>query len=104
GDTVKNAFNLMKTNDISQMPVLDGDNIVGSISETQVLNYLLDNPMQHAEKEVRNVMGAAFPKVSEDLPISKLSRFISKEIPAFITTDRSGGTHIVTQYDLIQAM
>ncbi len=103
-ETVRNAFNVMKTNDISQMPVLDSDKIVGSISETQVLHFLLENPLNNSEKEVRSVMGEPFPTVKEDLPISQLGRFISKEIPAFVTTDMSGGMHVVTQYDLIQAM
>jgi cystathionine beta-synthase len=103
-ETVRNAFNLMKSNDISQMPVLDGTAIVGSITETQVLHFLLENPLHNSEKEVRQVMGEPFPTVKNDLPISQLSRYISKEIPAVMTSDRSGGVHIVTQYDLIQAM
>jgi cystathionine beta-synthase len=49
-------------------------------------------------------MGEPFPTVKDDLPISQLNRYISKEIPAVITKDRSGGVHIVTQYDLIQAI
>lgn len=103
-ESVRNAFNLMKSNDISQMPVLDGEKIIGSVTETQVLHFLLENPMHNAEKEVRQVMGEAFPTVPENLPISQLRRYISKEIPAVVTIDRSGGAHIVTQYDLIQAL
>jgi cystathionine beta-synthase len=103
-DTVRNAFNLMKSHDISQMPVQDGDNIVGSITETQVLHFLLENPMHNSEKTVRDIMGKAFPVVQDDLPISQLNRYISKEIPAVIATDRSGGLHVVTQYDVIQSL
>ena len=103
-DTVRNAFNTMKSHDISQMPVVDGDQIVGSITETQVLHFLLENPLNNSEKPLRDIMGEAFPVVKDDLPISQLNRFISKEIPAVIAKDRSGGLHIVTQYDLIQAI
>ncbi len=103
-DTVRNAFSIMKSHDISQMPVLDGDQIVGSITETQVLHFLLENPLNNSEKPLREVMGEAFPMVKDDLPISQLNRFISKEIPAVVAKDRSGGLHIVTQYDLIQAI
>lgn len=104
GDTVRNAFNLMKSHDISQMPVLDGDHIVGSITETHVLHFLLENPMDNSEKTLRDVMGDAFPVVKDDLPISQLNRYISKETPAVIVTDRSGGLHVVTQYDVIQSL
>jgi len=104
GDSVRSAFNLMKSHDISQLPVLDGDQIVGSITETQVLHFLLENPLQNSEKSLREVMGSAFPMVKDDLPLSQLNRYISKEIPAVIATDRSGMLHIVTQYDVIQSL
>ncbi|MBK7939844.1 MAG: pyridoxal-phosphate dependent enzyme [Lewinellaceae bacterium] len=104
GDSVRQAFNLMKSYDISQLPVQDGEQVVGSITETQVLHFLLENPLQNSEKTARDVMGKAFPVVNDDLPISQLNRYISKEIPAVIATDRSGVLHIVTQYDLIQSL
>lgn len=103
-DTVRNAFNLMKMHDISQMPVVDGEKMVGSITETQVLHILLENPLQNAEKQLGTVMGEAFPTVKDSTPISHLNRYINKEIPAVIAIDRSGGMHVVTQYDLIQAI
>jgi cystathionine beta-synthase len=103
-DTVRNAFAIMKAHDISQMPVMDGEVIVGSITETQVLHILLENPLQNSEKALRAVMGDAFPMVKDSTPISQLNRYINKEIPAVIASDRTGGLHIVTQYDLIQAI
>ncbi len=103
-ESVRQAFNLMKSNDISQLPVQDDEKVVGSITETQVLHFLLENPMQNSEKTVRDVMGKPFPIVKDDLPITQLNRYISKEIPAVIATDRSGALHIVTQYDLIQSL
>jgi cystathionine beta-synthase len=103
-DTVRTAFSLMKSHDLSQLPVLDGDNVVGSITETQVLNTLLENPLNNSERPLREVMGTAFPTVKDTMPISQLNKYISKEIPAVIAHDRSGSMHIVTQYDLIQAI
>lgn len=103
-DSVRTAFNIMKSHDLSQLPVLDGNEPVGSITESQVLHILLENPLQNSEKPLREVMGRALPVVREDLPISQLNRYISKETPAVITKDRSGILHIVSQYDLIQAI
>jgi cystathionine beta-synthase len=68
------------------------------------LHILLENPLNNSERPLREVMGQPFPVVKDDLPISQLNRYISKEIPAVITHDRSGGIHVVTQYDLIQAI
>ncbi len=103
-DTVRHAFNLMKSYDVSQLPVLSGENMVGSITETQVLHFLLDNPMNNAERTMTDVMGAAFPMVQEDLPISQLNHYLSKQIPAVVVQDRTGGMHVVSHYDLIQSL
>ncbi|TNE51980.1 MAG: pyridoxal-phosphate dependent enzyme [Bacteroidetes bacterium] len=104
-DTVRDAFNLMKSHDISQMPVVDEqENVVGSVTERQVLHTLLENPMQNAEKPLSEIMGAAFPTVQDDLPISQLNKYLGRDMPAVIAKDRSGGLHMITRYDLIQAI
>lgn len=103
-DSVRKALAAMKDNDISQLPVVDGDNIIGSLTENTVLTYLLANPLENAEKRVENIMSAAFPIVSPDLPVSKLSLYISRSIPAVIAKDKAGILHVITDYDIIQAV
>lgn len=102
--TVRQAFQIMKEHDISQMPVLNKDEIVGAITESAVLGYLLENPLNHTEKEVETIMSEPFPLVSEELPFSQLSKYIGRKIPAVVAKDRTGTYHILTQYDIIQAM
>ncbi len=102
--TVREVLNLMKENDISQLPVMKGKEIVGSVTETLVLNYILENPFNNAETNVESIMGEAFPIVSEDLPCSKLSRYISKKIPAVLSKDKAGEIQIITKYDIIQSV
>ena len=102
--TVQEAFKMMKEHDISQMPVMKEDKVVGSITETAVLSYLLENPMNHAEQKLDSIMGAPFPIVPEDMPFSQLSQYIDRNIPAVMAKDRAGTLHILTQYDVIRAM
>ncbi|GJM31983.1 MAG: cystathionine beta-synthase [Saprospiraceae bacterium] len=101
-DTVRHAFNIMKSMDISQMPVLKEGEIVGSITESAVLSFLLENPMLHTEQKVESIMGDPFPVVSEELSFSQLSKYISKKIPAVMAKDKAGELHILTKYDIIQ--
>ncbi len=103
-ETVKQVFNLMKMHEISQLPVMDNGNIIGAINESTVLSYLLENPLNHAEQAVETIMGEPFPMVREDLPISQLSKYFSRKIPAVIAQDTAGSFHILTQYDVIQSM
>lgn len=103
-DSVREAMNIMKESDISQMPVMKDNEIVGSINESQVLNFILQNPMNNADKPVEQIMGSAFPMVDGALSARELNKYISKDVPAVVSKSNSGDFHIVTQYDLIQAL
>ena len=103
-DTVRSVFNLMKEKDISQLPVVGKNEIIGSITESSVLTHLLQNPLNNTESRIKDIMGEPFPVVAEDLPVKNLARYISKKIPAVVATDKTGSMHILTQYDIIQTV
>jgi cystathionine beta-synthase len=103
-ESVKNVLKMMKDMDISQLPVVDGDDIKGSISESNILEFILNNPLQNSEKNVAEIMAAPFPTVSVDLPVKDLNKYISKNVPAVIARDLSGDLIVLTQYDIIQAL
>jgi cystathionine beta-synthase len=105
GDTIRHTFSLMKKLDISQLPVVNDQlEMVGSIVENTVLTYLLENPIRNTEHLIEEIMEAPFPIVQEDLPCRQLNRYISKKIPAVVAKDKAGAFHILTQYDIIQAV
>lgn len=103
-DTVRFAFDLMKSHDISQLPVVDQESIVGSLSESAVLNFLLENPLRNGDRPVGDIMAEPLPVVDEYLPFSQLRNYISKQIPAVLARDKAGIYHIITQYDMIQTV
>jgi cystathionine beta-synthase len=103
-DNLRQVLSIMKDHDISQLPVVEGEQMVGSITENVVLNHLLSNPLDNAMKQVSSVMGPAFPVLSADLPIGKISQYINKQQPAVMAQDKAGVLHIVSEYDLIQAL
>ena len=100
--TVREVLQVMKQNDISQLPVLEGEKIVGSISETNLLSTLLENPAANGSLAISGILEKAFPMVEMSLPISKLNQYIDKHTPAVLAKDKAGVTHVVTQYDIIQ--
>ena len=101
---VRDAFTVMKDRELSQLPVFEGEEMVGSVTESQVLTFILNNPLDNANKEVSEVMGKPFPIVEATDPLSKLSRYISREVPAVIARERSGGLQILTNYDIVRAL
>ena len=101
---IREAFSLMKDRELSQLPVFEGEQMVGSVTESAVLSFILSDPQVNSDKDVRAVMGKPFPVVESHEPLSKLSRFISREVPAVIARERSGTYQILTNYDIVRAL
>ena len=101
--TVAEAVELMKKYDIEQIPVMNGHGTVGAISEGGLFQKIFDNPeIKHSK--IDTVLEPSFPVVVFDTPVEKLSHLINKENGAVMAKDEAGNYHIVTKYDVIQAL
>lgn len=103
-DTVRKAFEEMKQNDISQIPVMEEGIVVGALTESIVLSFLLQNPLENAEKQVREVMTESFPEVDEDMTFSNLRRLFNKTTPAVLARDKTGRSYILTKFDILEML
>ena len=101
--SVSEAVELMKEYDIEHIPVVKGTEFIGSISEGGLFQHVFANPEIKTEK-IERVMDKLFPVVSLETPIEKLGILINKENGAVLARDESGNYHIVTKYDVIQAL
>ncbi|WP_258103682.1 cystathionine beta-synthase [Marinoscillum sp. MHG1-6] len=88
---------------IDQIPVVDGDEFVGSLNDTKVLKSILENP-DVKDQRVNDIMDPCFQFVGMDNTIDVLSSLISKEAKALLVRDEQNGVHIITQSDLLMAM
>lgn len=102
-EKISDVIAKMKKYDIEHLPVLQGNEFVGSISESGLFNKLIDQP-DLKEASVKSVMQKAFPIVNMETPIEKLTMYINKENGAVITQDETANYHIITKYDIIQAL
>jgi cystathionine beta-synthase len=103
--TIKDALKFMKDKDISQMPVVDENHkIIGAVTESVILSSLLENPIVNSDKSVSELMSGSLPEVDEKTSLKKLSLFFNEKTPAVIAVDKAGTRHIVTKYDIVQAM
>ncbi len=103
-DTVEHACMQMNKYGISQIPVVNGNgDFVGAITDTHLFNTLLknENMKSHA---VKDVMQAAFPIINPASSIEEVSKYINKESTAVLVQDMGGNMHIITKYDIIQAI
>lgn len=103
GTKVSEAFQIMKDHNISQLPVAEGLNVVGSLTENGILESMMQNGT-NMEKAVSEIMKEPFPMVNLDDTVQAISRRINRQNSAVIVKDTIGNTHIITEYDLIEAM
>ena len=96
------AFAMMKGKGISQMPVTENDKIVGSLSENDLLHALLENVTK--DKKVSDIMNKPFEMIALNEKVSAISKKINKNQAAVLVVDLAGITHIITEYDLIEAI
>jgi len=99
GITVQQAVNLMREHNISQVPVIEGGEVVGSISETRILETLVSDP-QAKMKPVAEYMEKPFPVISEDAPVDQIVHNMDAQTPAILIR-HTGGYDILTKSDLI---
>jgi cystathionine beta-synthase len=101
--TVAEAVELMKRYDIEQIPVINGEGMIGSISENGLFQKVFSNP-DIKNATVASVIEPVLPIVEFNTPIEKLRTLINKDHGAVLSKDEAGNYHIVTKYDVIQAL
>lgn len=101
--TVAEAVEMMKKYDIENIPVMNGNGPIGAISENGLFQKVFSNP-DIKNSKVENVMERPYPLVEFNTPVEKLSTLINKENGAVLSKDETGNYHIVTKYDVIQAL
>lgn len=101
--TVGEAIKLMTSSSISQMPVVDGNDFVGSLVDSKLLALMIDDP-EVKEKAVAEVMDNPFQFVSADNTLDVLSSVITKDNPAVMVRDEQNEVHIITRHDLLNAI
>lgn len=97
------AIQLMRDQNVSQIPVTRQGEIVGSLNESRVLNTILDNPSLK-NGPISQAMGDAFPFVLESTRMDVISKLINKDTPAVLVKKEAGDIDIITEYDLIQVL
>ena len=103
GAPVRQALGLMSLHDISQLPVMDGDNCVGSVIDWSLSQRSLENP-KLLDATVSEVMDSPFPMIADDQPIESVVKLLSKSNPAVLVRKNGTIAGIVTRSDMLHYM
>lgn len=101
--SVEEALQIMQNYDISQLPVMKDGEFVGSLNDNHLYAKLIADA-DLKQGKVETVMQAPFPFVDPQARLDEVSKKINKENSAVMVRDWGGNIHIITKYDVIQAI
>ncbi len=107
-DVLADAVAKMVAHGISQVPVMDGGEVVGSLSERGLLGTLAADPDARA-RAVRDVMSAPLPTVEPQTGLGELAGMLNAETSAVLVASDAAGDgapayHIVSRSDVLAAL
>jgi len=90
----------MSLHDVSQLPIMDGTNCVGSVSDWSLSAKSLDNT-KLLDATVSEVMDPPFPVVDIGQPVDTIAKLLSKSNPAVLVRTNGSIRGIVTRSDML---
>jgi len=98
--TVFHALHTMQQQDISQLPVEEEEQAIGTIYEDQILNLALQGK-DLRKLVIREVMGPPLPRIPSSSPVGRVTHMLSHEGPAVFVEMDNGRREILTKFDLM---
>ncbi|HEY9450403.1 MAG TPA: pyridoxal-phosphate dependent enzyme [Gemmatimonadaceae bacterium] len=100
GSTVRQALRLMSLHDVSQLPVMDGDDCIGSVSESSLSARALEDT-KLLDATISDVMDAPFPVVDGTQQVDSVVKLLNKANPAVLVRQNGRIAAIVTRSDVL---
>jgi len=100
-DLIHEVIEKMQEKRVSKVPVFEKDKPVGSVRESTLLKYLIENP-NDLNQPISTIMEASFDVVDYDSTLDEVTSKIQNSGEPVLTKDRSGQYQIITTHDLIK--
>lgn len=102
-DDIQRAIRLMEDYDISQLPVIEEDGQVGSLSEETILHKISagENMFKLVEENVENVMEEPFPTVGAEEDLDTIFHLLENN-HAVLVFEEGEPRGIITKADMLQ--
>ncbi len=99
-DTVRTALDLLRKYEISQLPVVSGKELVGSVNDMAVMQAVFDQS-DILHKPVSEVMGRPFPTLEAHEDIDRAYKLMTLANPAIVITDAGESIGVLARQDII---
>lgn len=100
-EPVSHAISIMKKFNVSQVPVMSGGMICGSISEKSVLDRIAGGEADVASRKIDAVMDEAYPTVGENTTLSTVLAVL-KHNQAIVVMKKEHISGIITKADIFK--
>jgi predicted transcriptional regulator len=102
-ESVQNAIDLMKNNGISQLPVIKGNKLIGSIRESTLINKFSKskNTETFFSSSVYNIMDKPFITVKPKITVDAVADLLLQGNPAIIVLEQNKIIGIITKIDVL---
>ncbi len=102
--SVREAAAIMKRRGISQLPVIDYDVAIGSVSERGIIERIANNSIENVSLvPVKDVMEDSFPQIDKSTTISVISMLLEYN-SAVIVSEKGKTKGIITKADVLKLM
>jgi cystathionine beta-synthase len=97
--TVQEALSLMSSYEVSDMPVIDGDELVGTIRENKLMGAVIQDRAT-IEHDVRRYMDRPVPVVDAHDDIQEAITLL-RDVPMIVVSEFGRITGVLTRHDVI---
>ncbi len=100
---VRQALNLMRTWDVSQIPVIDQGECLGTLMDGPLMAQAIAQPSL-LDRPVREVMESPLPVVESAMAADRLTQLLTRETPAALVQEKGTLIGIVSRMDLLEVL
>ncbi len=103
-ESIDTAVHIMEKHNISQIPVIQNGNSVGSISEDVIVRSMAGKKASFiSHMKIGDMMGDSFPTLPPKTDI-KTASYMLENHPAVLVMEKGKVTGVVTKYDILKLL
>jgi cystathionine beta-synthase len=101
GEPLKRALALVEQHDVTQIPVFRGQELAGTLYDSDILRAALADPTA-LDKPVDRWMAEPLPVVASEEPLERVTRLLAARNPAVLVRENGTVVGILTRFDMLQ--
>ena len=101
GEPLRRALTLVEQNEVTQIPVFRGGEVVGTVYDNDLLKSILENSAA-LDRPVDSLMAEPLPIVDSSQSADDVTRLLATRNPAVLVRENGVVTGILTRFDMLQ--